>query len=86
MMRSGRLTQLVRAPALQVSSPPLCLSRSSLFSIALRPFRDPAFAQHRTLFGCCTCTFDTVLAQRRRFMGVPAVRRRSGKNHVCTDH
>ena len=77
--KEGRLAQLVRAPALQLATPHLFLSRSSLFSIALHPFRDSAFAQHRTLFGCSTCTFDTVLTQRRRFKGAPAVGRRSGE-------
>ena len=61
-----------------MANPHLFLSRSPFFSIALHPFRDSASAQHRTLFGCSTCTFDTVLTQRRRFKGAPAVGRRSG--------
>ena len=60
----GRLAQLVRAPALQVATSPLLLSHSPLFSIALHPFRDSAFAQHRTLSGCLTCISDTFLAQQ----------------------
>ena len=60
----GRLAQLVRAPALQVATSPLLLSLSPFFSIALHPFRDSAFAQHVTLFGCLTCISDTFLAQQ----------------------
>ena len=60
----GGLAQLVRAPALQVATSPLLLSLSPLFSIALHPFRDSAFAQHITLFGCLTCISDTFLAQQ----------------------
>ena len=60
----GRLAQWVRAPALQVATSPLLLSHSPLFSIALHPFRNSAFAQHRTLLGCLTCISDTFLAQQ----------------------
>ena len=60
----GGLAQFVRAPALQVATSPLLLSLSPLFSMALHPFRDSAFAQHITLFGCLTCIFDTFLAQQ----------------------
>ena len=52
------------APALQVATSPLLLSLSPLFSTALHPFRDSAFAQHITLFGCLTCISDTFLAQQ----------------------
>ncbi len=60
----GRLAQLVRAPALQVATSPLLLSLSPFFSIALHSFRDSAFAQHITLFGCLTCISDTFSAQQ----------------------
>ena len=41
---SGRLAQLVRAPALQGATSLLLFSLSPLFSIALHPFRDFAEA------------------------------------------
>ena len=47
-----------------MATSPLLLSLSPLFSIALHPFRDSAFAQHITLFGCLTYISDTFLAQR----------------------
>ena len=47
-----------------MATSPLLLSLSPFFSIALHPFRDSAFAQHITLFGCLTCISDTFLAQQ----------------------